>query len=86
MGWSRYAQGHRHMALNSGLFFIRATDRARALLARVAARLRSERAWDQAVWNEEIFALPHGAAPSAQVGGWGLGFGVQFWSLGRLAI
>jgi hypothetical protein len=38
-------------------------------------RLRSENAWDQAVWNEEIFALPHGAAPSAQVGARGLGWG-----------
>jgi hypothetical protein len=60
MGWSRYAQGTQHMALNSGLFYLRASARTLSLMRRIAARLRAERAWDQSVYNEEIFFLSHG--------------------------
>lgn len=35
-GWSRYAQGVRHMAFNSGLFYIRANPRTVDLLTRIA--------------------------------------------------
>jgi hypothetical protein len=60
MGWSRYAQGIRHMVLNSGLFYLRANERTAELLKRIAGRLRKEKAWDQSVYNEEIFLLSHG--------------------------
>lgn len=39
MGWSRYAQGFRHMALNSGLFYLRASERTIDLMRRIADRL-----------------------------------------------
>jgi hypothetical protein len=35
-GWSRYAQGTRHMAFNSGLFFIRSNNKTIDLLTRIA--------------------------------------------------
>jgi hypothetical protein len=35
-GWSRYAQGTRHMAFNSGLFYIKANARCIDLLTRIA--------------------------------------------------
>lgn len=35
-GWSRYAQGTRHMAFNSGLFFIKASNKTIDLLTRIA--------------------------------------------------
>lgn len=38
-GWSRYAQGTRHMAFNSGLFFIRANAKTIDLLTRIAGAL-----------------------------------------------
>lgn len=38
-GWSRYAQGTRHMAFNSGLFYVRASERTIDLMKRIAAKL-----------------------------------------------
>lgn len=35
-GWSRYAQGTRHMAFNSGLFFVKANDKTIDLMTRIA--------------------------------------------------
>eukprot|EP00887_Chlorella_sp_A99_P004607 scaffold4.g4607.t1 len=67
MGWSRYAQGARHMAFNSGLFYVRASERTIDLMRRIAAKLRAEKAWDQSVWNEFIFFLSHGDYRSPQV-------------------
>ena len=67
MGWSRYAQGTRHMAFNSGLFFIRANERTVDLLTRIADKLSAQHAWDQSVWNEFIFFLSHGDYRSPQV-------------------
>ena len=67
MGWSRYAQGTRHMAFNSGLFFIRANERTVDLLTRIADKLSAQHAWDQSVWNEFIFFLTHGDYRSQQV-------------------
>jgi arabinosyltransferase len=67
MGWSRYAQGFRHMAMNSGLFFLRANSRTIDLMQRIADRLHKEKAWDQSVYNEEIFGLSHGDKKSPQV-------------------
>ncbi|EIE20571.1 hypothetical protein COCSUDRAFT_37807 [Coccomyxa subellipsoidea C-169] len=60
MGWSRYAQGTTHLNMNSGLFYIQANVRTVDLMKRVAARLAKEKAWDQSVFNEEIFFLSHG--------------------------
>jgi arabinosyltransferase len=60
-------QGIKHMVLNSGLFYVRANDRTKALMQRVAARLHKEKAWDQSVYNEEIFYLSHGDYKSPQV-------------------
>lgn len=67
MGWSRYAQGTRHMAFNSGLFYVRASERTIDLMKRIADKLHKEKAWDQSVWNEFIFFLSHGEYRSPQV-------------------
>ena len=69
MGWSRYAQGFRHMALNSGLFYVKASDRTVDLMKRIAGKLHAEKAWDQSVYNEFIFTLSHGDYTSPQVSG-----------------
>lgn len=69
MGWARYAQGTEHLNLNSGCFYLVANEHTKALMARVAARLAVERAWDQSVYNQEIFFLAHGpyTAPNVSV-------------------
>ncbi|CAL8464975.1 g4510 [Coccomyxa elongata] len=67
MGWSRYAQGTTHLNLNSGLFYIQANARTIDLMKRIAARLAKEKAWDQSVYNEEIFFLSHGKYKSPGV-------------------
>ncbi|GER37589.1 nucleotide-diphospho-sugar transferase family protein [Striga asiatica] len=56
MGWARYAHTMRIWVYNSGFFYIRPTLPSIELLDRVAGRLdREEEAWDQAVFNEEMF-------------------------------
>mmetsp|Transcript_6962 Transcript_6962/g.18932 ORF Transcript_6962/g.18932 Transcript_6962/m.18932 type:complete len:1036 (+) Transcript_6962:119-3226(+) len=40
---------------NSGFFYVQPTHEARALLARVAARMDVEAVWDQTAYNEELF-------------------------------
>lgn len=55
MGWSRYAHTMRIWVFNSGLFYIRATKPSIELLDRVTDRLSKQQAWDQAVFNEELF-------------------------------
>lgn len=55
MGWARYAHTMRIWVYNSGFFFIRPTLPSLELLDRVATRLSQEKAWDQAVFNEELF-------------------------------
>ncbi len=52
MGWARYVHSMRVFVFNSGLFYIRPTEAALALLDRVAARLEAENGWDQAIFNE----------------------------------
>ena len=52
-------QATRHLNLNSGLFYIQANERTVSLMNRIAARLAREKAWDQSVFNEEIFFLSH---------------------------
>ncbi|KAL0037045.1 hypothetical protein WJX77_010367 [Trebouxia sp. C0004] len=59
MGWARYAQGTEHLNMNSGLFYLRANERTLGLMKRIAARLSKEKAWDQSVYNQEIFFLSH---------------------------
>ncbi|PIA52543.1 hypothetical protein AQUCO_01000429v1 [Aquilegia coerulea] len=59
MGWSRYAHTMRIWVFNSGFFYIRPTLPSIELLDRVAARLSRENAWDQAVFNEELFYPSH---------------------------
>ncbi|GAB4823934.1 hypothetical protein N2152v2_010980 [Parachlorella kessleri] len=66
MGWSRYAQGTQHMALNSGLFFLRANNRTVDLMKRIDDRLMKEKVWDQSAYNQEIFFLSHGSYKSPQ--------------------
>lgn len=66
MGWSRYAQGSRHMALNSGLFYLTAGAKTIQLMKRIAQRVRTEKVWDQSVYNEELFFLSHGDYKSTQ--------------------
>ncbi|TKV95402.1 hypothetical protein SEVIR_9G361000v4 [Setaria viridis] len=55
MGWARYAHTMRIWVYNSGFFYIRPTIPSIELLDRVAYRLSHEKAWDQAVFNEELF-------------------------------
>lgn len=52
-------QATRHMNLNSGLFYTQSNQRTIGLMDRIAARLAKEAAWDQSVFNEEIFFLSH---------------------------
>ncbi|CAI0377224.1 unnamed protein product [Linum tenue] len=59
MGWARYAHTMRIWVYNSGFFYIRPTIPSIELLDRVAYRLAHETAWDQAVFNEELFFPSH---------------------------
>lgn len=59
MGWARYAHTMRIWVYNSGFFYIRPTIPSIELLDRVAGRLAREDAWDQAVFNEELFYPSH---------------------------
>ncbi|KAG6406408.1 hypothetical protein SASPL_134008 [Salvia splendens] len=59
MGWARYAHTMRIWVFNSGFFYIRPTVPSIELLDRVAGRLAREDAWDQAVFNEELFFPSH---------------------------
>ncbi|KAL3538946.1 hypothetical protein ACH5RR_002312 [Cinchona calisaya] len=59
MGWARYAHTMRMWVYNSGFFYIRPTIPSIELLDRVAKRLSQEKAWDQAVFNEELFFPSH---------------------------
>ncbi|MED6204145.1 Arabinosyltransferase rra3 [Stylosanthes scabra] len=59
MGWARYAHTMRIWVYNSGFFYIRPTIPSIELLDRVATRLSKEDAWDQAVFNEELFFPSH---------------------------
>ncbi|KAI3973581.1 hypothetical protein MKW92_033307 [Papaver armeniacum] len=55
MGRGRYVHTMRVWVCNSGFFYIRPTIPAIELLDRVVDRLAKEKAWDQAVFNEELF-------------------------------
>lgn len=55
MGLMRETHTMRIFVFNSGLFYIRPTKASLELLDRVADRLAKEKAWDQAVYNEEMF-------------------------------
>ncbi|XP_028765852.1 arabinosyltransferase RRA2-like [Neltuma alba] len=59
MRWSRFIHTIRMWVFNSGFFYIRPTIPAIELLDRVAARLSRQRAWDQDVFNEELFYPSH---------------------------
>lgn len=59
MGWARYAHTMRIWVYNSGFFYIRPTIPSIELLDRVADRLAHSKAWDQAVFNEELFFPSH---------------------------
>jgi hypothetical protein len=59
MGWARYAHTMRIWVYNSGFFYIRPTLPSIELLDRVAHRLSTEKAWDQAVFNEELSYPSH---------------------------
>ncbi|KAI3717691.1 hypothetical protein L1987_69467 [Smallanthus sonchifolius] len=60
MGWARYAHTMRIWVYNSGFFYLRPTIPAIELLDRVADRLsHPPPAWDQAVFNEELFFPSH---------------------------
>lgn len=67
MGWSRYAQGVKHMVLNSGLFYLRSNSRTVELMKRISERLHKQAGWDQSIYNEEIFFLSHGEYRSSRV-------------------
>jgi arabinosyltransferase len=59
MGWSTNVYTTRIFVFNSGFFYIRPTIPSIELLDRVAARLSKGNAWDQAVFNEELFYPSH---------------------------
>lgn len=59
MGWARYAHTMRIWVYNSGFFYIRPTIPSIELLDRIADRLAKSNAWDQAVFNEELFFPSH---------------------------
>lgn len=63
MGWARYAQGTQHLNLNSGCFYLLANDRTLKLVKGTAQVLENEKGhWDQAILNNQLFFLSHGAA------------------------
>ena len=53
--------------MNSGLFWLKANVRTIGLMERIAARLAKEEAWDQSVYNQEIFFLSHDEYESPHV-------------------
>ncbi|KAJ9152647.1 hypothetical protein P3X46_026193 [Hevea brasiliensis] len=59
MGWARYAHIIRIWFYNSSFFYLRPTIPLIKLLDCVANWLSHEKAWDQAVFNEELFFLSH---------------------------
>mmetsp|Transcript_874 Transcript_874/g.3192 ORF Transcript_874/g.3192 Transcript_874/m.3192 type:complete len:441 (-) Transcript_874:158-1480(-) len=66
MGWSRYAQKFELFALNSGLFYLRSTPSALALVDAINEHLKKNKAWDQTVYNEKIHMPSHGHYKSPQ--------------------
>ena len=60
MGWGGGGLYVQHFTLNVGCAYFRPTERAIALLRRVADRLGREAGWDQQVFNSEAFFLSHG--------------------------
>lgn len=67
MGWSRYSHTFRIWHYNSGLFYLRASDRTIELMDRITERLGREKAWDQAIFNEYIWFPSHGDYKGAHV-------------------
>ncbi|KAL0865751.1 hypothetical protein Bca101_044869 [Brassica carinata] len=59
MGWARYAHTMRIWVFNSGFFYLRPTLPSIELLDRVADTLSETDAWDQAVFNEQLFYPSH---------------------------
>nr|AAM63606.1 unknown [Arabidopsis thaliana] len=59
MGWARYAHTMRIWVFNSGFFYLRPTLPSIDLLDRVADTLSKSEAWDQAVFNEQLFYPSH---------------------------
>lgn len=59
MGWARYAHSMRIFVFNSGLFFLRPSPAATALLDKLIYRVETENGWDQALFNECIFFPNH---------------------------
>lgn len=53
--------------MNSGLFYLRANERTLGLMQRISSRLSQEKAWDQSVYNQEIFFLSHDDYVAPQV-------------------
>ena len=60
-------QSTEHLNMNSGLFWLKANVRTIGLMERIAARLAREEAWDQSVYNQEIFFLSHDGYESPHV-------------------
>lgn len=48
-----------YFCIVAGLFYIKANDKNIALMDRITARLMKDKAWDQAVFNEEIWLPSH---------------------------
>jgi hypothetical protein len=54
IGWGRYSQAWRIFTLNSGLFYLRASERTSALVQSVHAHLQLHKDWDQTVWSVTV--------------------------------
>lgn len=68
MGWGAGGLYNQHFTLNVGCAFFRPTASALNLVDRVAERLSRAAAWDQQVFNEEVFMLSHGSYNGSKVG------------------
>ena len=67
MGWSRFAHTVRWYVMNSGLFYLRPTVGAVALMDRCTDRLSKQDLWDQQVFNEELYFPARPGAPRTPV-------------------
>lgn len=68
MGWGAGGLYVQHFTLNVGCAFFRPTSNAIELLRRVAEKLSRASAWDQQVFNQEVFMLSHGSYNGSKVG------------------
>lgn len=67
MGWGAGGLYAQVFTINVGCMYVRPTARAARLMARVAARMASEKGWDQQIFNEEAMFPAHGDSTTGLV-------------------